>query len=151
MARDLELAAARAKDSQAQKEAAENAVLAQQQAFHNQFMQTLTDAVKEMGVDPNDKNLDRGEGAKSYWEIQKRVLSSAAKIQKANVETAQSAQLKALQEQIRELKGEANSVDTSNPAGGSSLSDKDFIAKFANGDIPMNKKNMDRYHKIVGL
>jgi len=54
-------------------------------------MQTLTDAVKEMGVDPNDKNLDRGEGAKSYWEIQKRVLSSAAKIS-ANVETAQSAQ-----------------------------------------------------------
>ena len=154
MARDLELAKYRAQQENLTQLQQQQALAAQRMSFHQKFVDSISESLKEIGIDPGSKDLDWGEDAPDYMEAQKRVLKSAAKLHKTNQETQVkelNKQIKDLQFQIRRLNGEADSVDTTNPAGSGSESDKDFIAKFANGDVPMTKANVARYHKIVGL
>jgi hypothetical protein len=83
---------------------------------------------------------------------QRRVLASVTKIQKDKVQTIQSGlekRLKELEEKTKStVNREANSVPTTPSGGVVSGSDKDFLAKFASGDLPLSKENLDRYNKI---
>jgi hypothetical protein len=149
MARDLELARHRAELADNQQDELRRAQENAQASFHQKFVDNLTSSLKELGVDPTDKRIEWGLPDDDYFGAQKRVLASAAKVQKETVATL-TKQVKDLQAQLKKAQnGEADSVDTSTGSS-SSGSDKDFISKFANGDVPMTKANLARYYKIVG-
>jgi hypothetical protein len=75
-------------------------------------MAGINESLQEMGVPLDHKDLDWGEGSKTYAELQKRILKSAAKIKKS-----QDADVKKLQDENaklkRQLAGEVDSVETS--------------------------------------
>ena len=123
---------------------------AAQEAFHTQFTTGLTQFISSLGLDPTDQRIDWAPTAPNYLEAQKRVLDSVAKIQKEKLQTVAS-----LEKELKDLKAKANqtnkdnnSVSTSTSQGVVAGSDAEFIAKFASGDLPVTKANMDRYNKI---
>ena len=153
MAKDLELARYRAEQAEAQQRAIVAEKQAGQMQFHQRFVNNIMETLKELGIDQNTPDVDWGQDAPSYMDMQNRVMKSAIKKYKTSQETSVkelTKQVADLQKQLKKYTGEADSVDTSNPSGGGSSSDKEFIRKFADGDIPLTKSNIDRYHKIVG-
>jgi RNA polymerase-interacting CarD/CdnL/TRCF family regulator len=85
-------------------------------------------------------------------EAQRRFLDSAAKIVKEKTQSANTdweKRLKVLEDKAKGVVNqEANSVPTAPSGGGVSQSDRDFLAKFGSGELPMTKENVLRYEKI---
>ena len=152
-AKDVELARLRAREQGQVVMEQEDVAGKAQQEFHQQFVEGLNQFITGLGVDPKDPRIDWGTNAPNYLEAQKRVLNSVSTIQKEKLQTIQSGLEKRLADLEKKAKGEAdieaNSVDTTNPSGVVAGSDKDFLAKFGAGDLPMSKENIARYEKIT--
>jgi hypothetical protein len=107
-------------------------------SFHDQFVTGIEESLLEMGVDPKDKRLDWASDAENYLVAQKRILKSASKIAKENLEADKKAQEKALEDRLKaetyKLRKELglDSVDSSAPSGTVS-SDEQFLKDFADG------------------
>lgn len=147
----IELAELRARTRvQAQTEQEE---LAQQgmQEFQTQFRNRQVQYIKTLGLDPEDKRIDWADGAPNYLDAMTRTLDSVAKLQAEKVQTTTSGLQKRLNDMetaMKKLNIDINSVQTTTSQGVVEGSDADFIKKFAAGDIPLNKVNMERYNKI---
>ncbi len=151
IANQLELAALRAKEQGRMTLEQEEAMVRQQQEFHQQFQGNLTQFITGLGVDPKDNRIDWATDAPNYLDAQRRVLESVSKIQKENIQAMQSGmekRLKDLESKVSQVNVEANSVETTTSAGVVAGSDAEFIKKFGAGDLPMTKANVDRYNKI---
>ena len=107
----------------------------QEQQARNEFYGIMTDALKGMGVDTNDKSIDWAYDATDAKTAQKRILASAATAQK----TTLTAKLKAdLKKEIRaEIEKELgiNSISAETPSGGT----------IGNG-IPRAKKSFEKWY-----
>src|SRR3972149_1156028 len=151
-AKDVELARLRAREQGLSGLEQEEAEAKAQQEFHQQFVEGLNQFITGLGVDPKDPRIDWAADAQNYLEAQRRVLTSVSTVQKEKVQTIQSGLEKRLADLEKKTKVEtnveANSVSTTTSGGVVSIADKDFLAKFGNGDLPMSKENVDRYNKI---
>ena len=159
-AKDVELAALRAREQGMTEAERDEAAAKAQEEFHQSFVGTLTSFVKSLGVDPKDPRIDWAADASNYLVAQQRVLDSVSKIQTDKVQSIQSdfdKRLKALEtkgktentESPDKLK-EANSVNTNTSGGGViTQSDKEFMAKLGDGTLPMTAENTARYNKIL--
>jgi hypothetical protein len=112
----------------AQQQAYEEMSRRKQQEFDKNFKDAHTQFVKELGIDPADKEMDWGEGEGDYVEKTKCIQKSVAKIIKAK--------LKEGDKKVKEHLEEVNSVDTSS-AGGSSAG------------IPTNKAAFQKWIKTL--
>ena len=151
VAKELELAELRAKEQGRLTMEQEEVMTKQQLEFHQQFHSNLTQFITGLGVDPADKRIDWAGNAPNYLEAQQRVLDSVAKIQKETIQTTQSGwekRLKDLEDKVKQANVEANTVDTTTSPGVVAGSDAEFLRRFASGDIPLTKENVDRYNKI---
>ena len=133
----------------------QQAAIAAQQAFQEQFIADTQDDVKELGVDINDSRLtDVGKGAKDWNDWRRQVLKAATKIAKEDV-TKVSTQdktkpaeddVKSLKARIadleKQLKGEANSVDTSTGTSGGK-GHVVTLAEYQNADAMTAKQKVE--------
>jgi hypothetical protein len=122
-AEQLEVEELRTRDRHYRSMEQEQVAYQQQAQFDQQFKQNLSQFVTGMGVDPNDKRVDWGDDASNYLDKQNRILASVAKIQQEESQKAlemTSKEFKALEKKLRKDLG-LDSVDTSNPAGGSGI------------------------------
>jgi len=88
-------------------------------AFNQKFDEQMGQFITNMGIDVNDKRLDKGADAKDYWEKQQRILASVSKIQKENQKDAEeklTQQQKDFEAKIRKDLG-LDTEDTSTPTG----------------------------------
>ena len=152
IAKEMELTQLRAKEQGRVALDQEERIARQQTEFHNQFQSNLTQFITGLGLDPADKRIDWGNDAKNYLEAQERILNSVSKIQKENIQTAQSGlekRLKDLEAKMNQANIEANSVNTAASGGAATGSDAEFLKKFGAGEIPADKENVSRYKKII--
>lgn len=151
-AEKLELARLRAERQSRTQQDQEEATRQEQTAFHQQFYNNMAQMVQSMGLDVNDPRIDWGQDAANYFEAQRRIADSAQKIQKTNYDASLGSiqkQLSDLQEKLKAANIEVNSVPAGTPPGVASNSDSDFVAKFASGEIPLSKANIERYNKLL--
>jgi len=146
-AKEMELEEYRAREKGRQTQEQVEAQQRQQVEFHSQFQSNLTQFITSLGVDPKDGRIDWGDDAPNYLEAQRRVLESATKIQKENIQTEKEGLEKRLKDLEAKVNEEANSVETTS-GGVVAGSDTEFIKKFASGELPYTKGNKARYEKI---
>ena len=134
--------------SQAQIDAEEN----QRRAFDetvNQFYGNLSEYAKEVGVDPTHKNLDWGQTTESLTVRQNRFLKSVAKIQKDQVKAREDSVFARLQAETLKMRKELGLETVDRTPSVSSGSSADFLSRFAKGDIPLTKENIEKYSKSL--
>ena len=151
VAKEMELVELRSREKGRKAMEQEEAMRQQQIAFHEQFHSNLTQFITGLGVDPSDKRIDWGSDSPNYLEAQRRVLDSVSKIQKENIQTMQSGlekRLKDLEAKVGQANIEANSVATTTSPGVVAGSDTEFVKKFASGELPASRANVERYQKI---
>jgi len=54
-----------------------------------------------------------------------------------------------LAKRLKKLEVEANSVETTTSPGVVAGSDAEFVKRFASGELPLTKGNVERYQKIT--
>ncbi len=151
-----ELAALRAeRDGQTSVEQEEQMAQYKAEAFRK-FDGQMTQFVTNLGIDPKDKRLDWAEDETNELLVrQQRILDSAAKIQKDNIQIMKATQenldkrLKELEKTKKAEEKEANSVETTTSQGVVTGSDAEFLKGFANGTLPLTKVNVERRNKIL--
>ena len=151
VAKEMELVELRSREKGRKAMEQEEAMRQQQIAFHEQFHSNLIQFIAGLGVDPSDKRIDWGSDSPNYLEAQRRVLDSVSKIQKENIQTMQSGlekRLKELEAKVGQANIEANSVATTTSPGVVAGSDAEFVKKFASGELPASRANVERYQKI---
>lgn len=118
--------------------------------YHQETAGLLT----AMGVDPLNPEIAKVAnehvnqfGQARNQELRGKLIAKAGGMTSSN---ASSKQIQALRDEIANLRREAglDSPDVSTPAGTSS-SNKEFMKKFASGDVPLSKTNLDRYNKLT--
>jgi hypothetical protein len=117
----VELAKLRARDKALRQQAFVTQRQQQVTAFNQKFDEQMEQFITNMGIDANDKRLDKGADAKDYWEKQQRILASVSKIQKENqkeTEEKLTQQQKDFEAKIRKDLG-LDTEDTSTPVGAS--------------------------------
>ncbi len=107
----LQQAGSLAQQRIAQQAAYEDMSRRKQQEFDRDFKDAHTQFVKEIGLDPDDKGIDWGEGEGDYLTKLKKIQKSVAKLVKAR--------MKEESDKTKKTLNDVNSVDTS-MAGGSS-------------------------------
>lgn len=131
----------------------EEITTAQTEAQNAALKESLNSHLKELGIKEDDPRVDWAADAKDYLSGRNRFDASVAKILKEDRTKETESLSKRLEALERQTKGEENvennSVSTTTPGGGVSVSDKDFVVKFNSGELPMNKANMDRANKIM--
>jgi small-conductance mechanosensitive channel len=145
-----ELTRLRSNDRRYKEQESQESVKKQMDEFDSKFRSSLTQSLEAMEINPTDPRIDWATDAVDYVEKQKRILASAANINKENRKTFLETERKKLSDEITaKVKKDlgVDSVDTSSP--GSSSDGTDFTKKFANGDLPMTKANIDKYNKIL--
>lgn len=113
----IELARLRGQAAVYQTKESEEDARRQNEEFYGTFTANMTEFITESGIDPNDKRIDWAKDAKDGFEMQKRIHSSVAKIQKDDRKVAdekRSQEIKDLETKLRKDLG-LDSVDTSNP------------------------------------
>ena len=127
--------------------------VADEQGFAAQFTSKLTDLCTEAGIDPKDTNLDWAEDAGSDYLVRMgRFQASVVKAIRAKGQAA--ANETAEQKKAREIEERKNagleSHVTGDVAGDTTvITDKDFLQKFADGDVAMTKVNIARAEKLM--
>ncbi len=150
-AKEMELAEYRTKEKERATIEQEEAVRAYQMEVVNRFHAQMSQFVTNLGIDPNDKRLDWAADAPDLLTAQQRILDSASKIQKENVQTMQNSlekRLKEVESKIGQANIEANSVETTTSPGVVAGSDAEFIKQFGSGELPYTKENEARYLKL---
>lgn len=150
-AKDLELSELRAQRGMWSQAEQEEQIRQQQAEFQNQFRQRQTQYIQSLGLDPGDKRIDWADDAANYLDAMTRTLNSVAQLQKEQVQTVKAGlekRLSELQEGMKKLNIDVNSVSTTASQGAGPGSDADFLSKFADGTLPLSKENMARYKKI---
>lgn len=108
----LQQAGTMAQQRIAQQQAYEEMSRRKQKEFDTSFKDAHTQFVKELGIDPDDKAIDWGEGEGDYLEKTKAIQKSIAKIIKAKS--------KEDNDKVKKQLVDVNSVDTSTPSNVSS-------------------------------
>jgi len=117
----VELAKLRARDKAYRQQVFVTQRQQQVTAFNQKFDEQMEQFITNMGIDANDKRLDKGADAKDYWEKQQRILASVSKIQKEDQKEAEeklTQQQKDFEAKIRKDLG-LDTEDTSTPVGAS--------------------------------
>ena len=155
-ARELELTELRAeREGRLTVEQEEQMTQYKAEAFRK-FDDQMTQFITNLGIDPKDKRIDWAEDETNELLVrQQRILDSAAKIQKDNIQLMKATQenldkrLKELEVKKKEEEKEANSVETTTSQGVVSASDKEFMKGLADGTLPLTKVNVERRNKIL--
>ena len=143
------LAAAQAELAARQQADWEEKQIQARERFDQDFRTNLTQTIASLGVDPNDSKIDWAEDAPGdYLAKQRRTLESVSKIAKENAKSEKDKFEQRIKDIESKLGEEANSVDTG-ASGGASGSDKDFLAKWNDGDVPATKENLARAQKLI--
>jgi hypothetical protein len=115
------------------------------------YVTDMTDTIKELGIDPNDSRIDWADDAPTPLKRTKQIMSSVSKIlketkspEKVDKKEVEKITKEAEQKLRKEYDIDAIDKTTSSPA----TSDGDFVRKFASGELPMTKANVDKYNKI---
>lgn len=117
----------------------------QQAEFDQNFKDTHTQLIKDLGLDPEDKRIDWGDGEGSYMGRMKRIQKSIAKIAVEKYSAAEK-RLKEIEDKEKKAQDEeANSVSTEQAHGASS--DADFLKAYAAGE----SKDHKRAKKILNI
>ncbi len=149
-----QLAQYQARERLSQQKTYEDMSHRQQEEFDKNFKDANSQFVTDLGINPEDKRIDWGDGEGNYLERMKRIQKSVAQITKEQKKALED-NYAVLDKRIKEIEGkakkqeniEANSVDTSHAAG--SGSDEAFMKSYAEGTIPINKENYKRYQQIM--
>ncbi len=150
-AKDIELTGLRTREQERGTTEQQEAAIAAQQQFHEKYHETQVNFIKGLGLNPEDERIDWGEDAPDYLVAMQRTLESVGKIQKEKETALQVGYEKRLREVEEKLKGvriDANSVPLPNAQAAAPGSDADFMRKFGNGELPDNKENRARLAKI---
>lgn len=151
VAKEMELAELRERERTRQSQDQTEEGRRAQEEFLQTFYANLNQHITGLGVDPKDPKIDWGAETMTPLEIQRRVLDSAAKIQKESQQTIVTGfekRLRDLEAKQNQANVEANSVSTAASAGVVVGSDAEFIKKLGSGELPLNKANQERYNKI---
>ena len=152
LAKELELSELRAKEASRATLEQESAQRQQQETFATALRNSLLAHLAALGIDPEDKRIDWAKDTANYVEGRSRFDASVAKVLKEEKQTMQSSlekRLKDLEAKISQASTEANSVSTTTSPGVVVGSDKDFTKKFASGELPLTKANIERYNKLI--
>ena len=149
MAKDVELAEFRAKET-ARTTQDQEKVLRQQQETVVTLLQTH---LQTLEIDPKDPRIDWAMDTNSVVEGRSRFDASVARIVNENKQTAASGfeqRLKDLEAKIGQANIEANSVATTPSPGVVAGSDAEFLRLFGAGTIVQSEESdRERYNKII--
>jgi hypothetical protein len=151
-AKELDLAELRAQAQNKAQEELQERQRQQQTEFHGQFRERQVNYIKSLGLNPEDKRIDWADDAPNYLDALSRTLSSVKVLQDEQVKTTKSGlekRLKEMEESLKRLNIDVNSVSTPASSGAGEGSDADFKRKFGNGDLPLTQKNIARYESII--
>ena len=109
----LELAELRARDQVYQQSEVEETQRKQSEAYVQQLKTSLTDSLRELEIDPEDKRIDWAAEEPNYLTGRSRFDKSVAKIVKENRTKEKDSLEKRLKDVELRINKEANSVDTS--------------------------------------
>lgn len=149
-----ELARLRASDKYHRTMGAAQVQRQQAEAFDKSFQDNINQFITQMGVDPNDKRIDRGDDAKDYLSKQQRILTSVSKIQQENQAGTQKKLEGDLAQRQKDFEGKIRKdlgLDTEETgvSPGIGGTDADFLDKFGKGELPYSKENVDRANKLL--
>jgi hypothetical protein len=137
--RDVTQAQLDAEDYQQQQAAAQQQTV---NATVNQFYYDLTEDAKELGVSPTDKRLNWGSQNEPLTTRNRKFHKSLNAAHKEDLDKQVKDRINAERKALG-LESVDNTPNTS--ATGTRA---DFLRKFANGDLPLTKTNIDRYNKF---
>jgi len=152
IAKDVELLELRARERSRTTSEHEETTSRQQETQAKAIQDALAAHLETLGIDRKDERLDWADDATDYASGRARFDASVAKIileEKKTTESSFEKRLKELEAKVAGDSTEANSVETTTPIGVVAGSDKDFVKKFANYELPATKGNVERYNKIV--
>ena len=153
VAKDVELAALRARAKASQDASVQTQQETAAQNFRQEFTDSLTSLAESAGIDKNDKALDWAEDAGTdYLTRMKRFQTSVVKVIKAGAGAAAKdaeAAKNAREIEARKAAG-LESHDTRHAGGDSAvLTDEAFLQNFADGIAPMTKENRKRAEALI--
>ncbi len=113
----LELVKLKARDKQSSAAQAEEAKRQQVQAFDKAFYDAMAEHLNDLGIKPDDQGIDWGTDAPDYLVKQRKILASAARIQKARAHEAEEKLRKEVKETEARLRKDLglDEVDTTTP------------------------------------
>jgi len=151
VAKEMELAELRAERAGRLTLEQEDALRQQQEVQGRALSDSLHAHLTALGIDPNDKRIDWATDSTNYVQGRSRFDASLAQIIKEEKQTMQNSlekRLKDLEAKMVQAGIDVNSVSTAASVGATAGSDAEFIKKFGEGDLPLNKENVERYEKI---
>lgn len=136
------------------KQGATQAQRQQADAFDKSFQENMDQFITQMGIDPNDKRIDRGIDAKDYLSKQQRILTSVGKIQQEDAEKTKKVLEEGLDQRQKDFEAKIRKdlgLDTEETgvSPGVGGTDTDFLDKFGKGELPYTKENVDRANKLL--
>lgn len=152
VATTMELAALRAQEFQRAQIEQQDSQRQQQEAYGKTLQDGLVNHLKSLGIDEKDPRIDWAVDAQDYVTGRGRFDTSVAKIVKEENGKMQSGlekRLADIEASIKKTNVDVNSVPAGAPPLAAAGSDAEFMKNFANGVIPTNKVNVDRYQKIL--
>jgi len=123
----------------------------QAQAVERQFYEDMGESLKTLGVNLNDKRIDWAAGVPDYRQRMMKIMASASTILRQDTQGKEKKTEQGWKEEIAQLRKDLG-IDRTGESSGQkpTNSDKEFLKKWGDGDIPATKTNMDRANKLLG-
>ena len=124
-----------------------DAMIRQQQAamtHHQRFLDNMKQFIVESGVDVNDKGIDWGKDTRDYIEMQDRILTSVAKVQKEKSKVGESKASQKAKDLENLARKEVDSVETLTPMGAGKGIPTDRVAL----EKWVNNLSVEEYKKL---